>query len=297
LKTKINEYGDPFFAFINFNSAHIPYHPPKQFEERFLNQFDRWDEVDEELGRALADDAGDAYIMGNLEPGDAEWELSRYLYDAEIAYMDSLLEDLFNFLKLRDLMDDTMVIVTSDHGEHFGEHGLAYHKFALTEELVNVPLVVNYPANSEQGVSDELVSLVDLVPTIADIADISLEFETDGRSLRSDSEPDVVFAETGRPNTSQRSRMLKQGSEETFKQFDRGLQMVRSNNYKLVRDTEGNRSLYDLTDGEKEIHNENVIEQLEVRLEEVLQPQPTGETEEDLDEHVEQHLRDMGYMG
>lgn len=296
LKTKVSQYGEPFFGFINFNSAHIPYRPPERFETEFLEKFDQWDEVDEKFARELADDAGDAYIMDNADPTDADWEFSKHLYDAEIKYMDTLLSDLFQYLKQKGMFEETMIIVTSDHGEHFGEHGLAYHKFALSEELINVPLVVKYPNSDTTDVSDELVSLVDLAPTIADVAGIELQSKVDGRSLLSDDEPEAVFAETGRPNTSQRTRMLQHGSEETFDQFDKGLQAIRTRDHKLICDSKGGSTLYDISNEEVEIVDADLTSYLQQRLGETLEELPSGETEEELSDRVEQHLRDMGYM-
>jgi uncharacterized protein RhaS with RHS repeats len=91
--------------------------------------------------------------------------------------------------------------------------------------------------------------------------------------------------------------MLQHGSEETFDQFDKGLQAIRTRDHKLICDSEGGSTLYDINNGEVEIVDTDLTNYLEQRLGEMLGELPSGETEEELSDRVEQHLRDMGYMG
>lgn len=129
----------PFFAFLNFYDAHGPYRAP----EAFLQQFAR-------------------------APGST---VDRY--DAAIAWSDHVIGTVLDSLKQRGVLDRTIVIVTSDHGEHFGEHGLVDHANSLYLPLLHVPLMIRYPAGLPAGRRvDTLVSLRDLPATILDIAGI-----------------------------------------------------------------------------------------------------------------------------
>ncbi|MCB9766412.1 MAG: sulfatase-like hydrolase/transferase [Alphaproteobacteria bacterium] len=101
-------------------------------------------------------------------------------YRAEIARVDGLTAELVDALRARGRWDETVFVVTSDHGEGLGEHGEATHGYFVYESTARVPLVVRVPGR--QGVVDTAVSLVDLAPTLADLAGVP--FQAQGRSLR-----------------------------------------------------------------------------------------------------------------
>jgi arylsulfatase A-like enzyme len=111
--------GQPFFLFLNFFDAHTPQLPPAPYDEMFLPPRGR--------------------------PGMTEvaYELSQY--DGAIAFVDGQIGRLVSFLRERRLLEQTLIIVTSDHGEFFGEHGLHGHASALYEEVLRVPLLVRLP--------------------------------------------------------------------------------------------------------------------------------------------------------
>jgi arylsulfatase A-like enzyme len=305
---------EPFFGFINLNSAHSPYNPPEKFKREFEARFDSWDAIDETAARTVGNRGGYEYMMGEIEMSAAEWELVKCWYDGEIAYMDRLLGRFFDALREMDLFEETMIVVTADHGESFGEDGLAYHKFSLGEQLINVPLLVKWPGQNSSKVSDELVSLTDLVPTFLDVAGAPGAIDADGRSLASDPEPEAVFSEFGYPyegtlrnlvdsmfvncdleNEPLTNRLAEY--TERIDRYNRGLQAVRTHEYKLVRPTRGDRMLYRLdTDGETPVENAEIEERLQRRLEARLGDLPTESHSEDLPAHIEDHLVEMGYL-
>jgi len=313
LKRAISQEAEPFFGFINLNSAHAPYDPPPAFKSRFEASFDLTNDVDESAARSVATQAGYEYMMGEIPMTDAEWELVESWYDAEIAYLDALLGDLFDSLRSRNLFDETMIIITSDHGEHFGEKGLAYHQFSLSDVLLNVPLMIKWPGQHEGNSSDELISLTDIPATCLDLSTGRVPKAMDGRSLYSDPEPDAVFAEYGRPysgvldnlvsamfsgfdvETDSISERLAQ-YQDRIDRYDRGLQAVRTTDHKLVRSTDGTTCLFDVDDPENEITDDELSTALTQRLTQTLDRLPTGSHSEDLPDHVEQHLEQMGYL-
>jgi len=89
-------------------------------------------------------------------------------YDAEINYLDFAAGRLIERLREQGLYDDTLIIVTSDHGEHLGEQGRFSHQFSVEEELLHVPLMIKYPGNAGGGtvVDNPLVSTLDVYQTI-----------------------------------------------------------------------------------------------------------------------------------
>ncbi|ELZ24418.1 sulfatase [Halosimplex carlsbadense 2-9-1] len=290
----IDRIDRPFFGFINFNSAHSPYDPPTRFKSEFESYFDAWDAVDDSAAETLSDDAY-AWMLDEVRAGDPEWDLVKCWYDGEIRYLDSLLGTLFDGLRDRGLFEDTMVVVTSDHGEQFGEDGLVYHQFSLAERLVNVPLLVKWPGQTSAETSDELVSLVDLAPSMVELATGEAPPEMDGRSLRTGAEPEAVFAEYAGPSESIQRRFAERDGP--FDDYDTGLQAVRTARHKLVRRTDGTATLYDISDGtDRPIDDDELAADLRSRLEAALGELPRREEGEDLSEHVESHLEEMGYL-
>jgi arylsulfatase A-like enzyme len=152
---------DGWFAFLNLMDAHLPYHPPDEYAERFAPGVD---------SDAVCQNSKE-YNSGAREIDDAEWEAIRGLYDAELAHVDDQLSGLFDWLRSEGEWDDTAVVVCADHGELHGEHGLYGHEFCLYDPLVNVPLLVKHPG-LEADRRGELVELVDLYHTVLDALDV-----------------------------------------------------------------------------------------------------------------------------
>ena len=130
----------PFFAYLHYLELHFPYCPPKELRGRFdegpstLNLCRDW--------RQLRDDMrSGAYV-----PTAADRQLMRARYDEELVGVDAMIGALVAELKSRGVYDDTLILVTGDHGEEFGEHGSSFHGQSLHGELLHVPLVWKPPA-------------------------------------------------------------------------------------------------------------------------------------------------------
>jgi arylsulfatase A-like enzyme len=130
--------GRPFFAFLNYFDAHDPYRPPGQFRNRFGSPNERIN-----------------------------------LYDGAIAYLDQEMGRILTELEGRHVLDHTIVIIASDHGDQFGEHHLTKHGNSLYLPLIHVPLIIRYPGHVPAGRRvGEVVSLRDLPATILDLAGV-----------------------------------------------------------------------------------------------------------------------------
>ena len=158
----------PFFLFLNLNEAHGPYDPPAEFLTKFLPDGLTLEDVSA-VDHGVASERK-KFNVGLRELGPHEKEIQQALYDAEILYQDGLLQTLIQGLRDRDLLENTLVIITADHGEEFGEHKRYGHQLSLTDSLLHVPLILRYPSLLPAGkrVAD-LASLVDVFPTILDI--------------------------------------------------------------------------------------------------------------------------------
>ena len=152
----------PFFIFINYMNTHLPYRAPESYRKLFLNG--------EQKVTACIDSALYHPIMVNsgvLPLRPQEFETIRAIYDGALNYLDSQIGELLDFLKKHALYDSTLVVITSDHGEMFGEYGHFTHGRYLYRPLVQIPLIIRYkPLIPDAEVSQTPVSIVDIFHSI-----------------------------------------------------------------------------------------------------------------------------------
>jgi len=151
---------EPFFLWNHYMDVHGPYNPPiTEFSET-------------ELSNADAQKLYQKCIKRPDELTNKEQSLLVDLYDDEIRYLDSHLRAFFEKLERRGLRDKSLVIVTADHGDAFGEHGYYGHPRHLHDELIHVPLLISTPDGRSETISEPM-STLDIVPTIHDWAGVS----------------------------------------------------------------------------------------------------------------------------
>lgn len=218
-------------------------------------------------------------------------------YDGEIAYMDAQLGELLQRLRRSDLFEDTLIIVTSDHGEAFGERELVEHGVSVYQDQVHVPLIVKFPGQAERIVVDELVSHVDLMPTILALADTSAPNRLDGLDLRGfgDRRSRAVISES--------FRNLYFG---WTSRLDREERAVFRGPLKLIHSTTGKRELYNLLEDPMESEDLHAEMQEDSRqllsLLETWQAQVADDSADEdkipreLDEETRDALRSLGYI-
>lgn len=247
----------PFFLFINFLEPHLPYTPPRRFVERFGNP----DAIRPPVWR-VGREAGADYLAGEVELDEEDLAHLAILYDAELAYLDTRLRDLFADLRAAGILDETLVIVTSDHGENLGDYGMIDHQYCLYDTLVRIPLILRYPPLFDRGSTiDALVQNVDFVPSILQVTGVDGDgMALQGRSLLPDdvvSHPrQYVFADYARPAATL-AVLRERYPAFDVSPYDRGLAMVRDAGYKLIQATDGAEEFYDLTTDPHE--NQNLI--------------------------------------
>jgi arylsulfatase A-like enzyme len=168
--------GPDFFLFLHYIDPHEPYDAPGGWSKRFFPDYRGTLRPADKLVTEFSDKPFSS-------PDDLRYALA--LYDGEIGYVDSELGRLSKKLVDLGIADSTLVILTSDHGEEFKEHGSMGHKQTLYEEVVRVPLVMAYAGKIDVGQKvDVPVSLVDLLPTILDYAGEKPLASAQGVSLR-----------------------------------------------------------------------------------------------------------------
>jgi arylsulfatase A-like enzyme len=160
----------PFFLFVNYMDAHAPYLPPAPFATRFTSA-------------PLASSSMDAY-------------------DAALASLDARIADVVARLTALGVYDNTLLILVGDHGEGFGEHGDVEHPSSLYANQIRVPLIIKWPHQTTGAVVDDLVSDVDMLPTVMAALGRSLPPRLPGRNLAERGDPTrAVFAEDYYGNT------------------------------------------------------------------------------------------------
>ncbi len=149
----------PFFAFLNYFDAHAPYISPAPFHTRFMTAEQR-----------VEAKGYDFFPEQSKEPPRPK--LAEAAYDGAIAYLDAQLDELLKELDARGILDNTILIITSDHGESFGERHLFGHGHSLSLELIRVPLIIRYPGQVPAGV--RVASPVGLRAVATTIADLTV---------------------------------------------------------------------------------------------------------------------------
>jgi arylsulfatase A-like enzyme len=150
-----NNPGKPFFAFLNYFDVHTPYTPPAAYRSKFTatnegtSPADKWPPVSQE----------DLKILSNVDPylyrvlmSPRGFQQAIDAYDGSIAYVDDQIGNLFSELRRRGLDKNTIVIITSDHGEELRDHGMVHHRNALYRDLIRVPLIYWGPGRIPGGV-------------------------------------------------------------------------------------------------------------------------------------------------
>ncbi len=243
----------PFFAYIHYQEPHSVYFPPYPYRRRFFSG--GWLQEGDYLEFDHIN-----YFAGKTHFTETQVRHFQELYDGEIAYLDWRLGRLFQLLKKQRLYNETIVIVTADHGEMFGEHGYFWHAFCLYEPLIRVPLIIRYPDwFTRDDRSLEIVQTNDLVPTLLDGLGIAWKYADDrqGQSFLNGSKRSAALTETFNPELMidrwrQRNNRL---AKEDFRQYLRDLRAYRTASEKLIVASDGANEFYDLKKDPNETDN------------------------------------------
>jgi arylsulfatase A-like enzyme len=181
---------EPFFLYAHATDPHAPYRPPAGFEEKFANPTEtpEFNRVYQSLGGKVRYGGGIVISRaGCLQRGvnpDRFIQKAIDRYDGEILHNDWSLEQLANKLKQLGVLDNTLIVVVSDHGEEFWEHGWTAHGHSLYQELTRGVLVMWNPQLIPRPARvSEPVQLIDVMPTVLDLIGIKIPDVVQGQSL------------------------------------------------------------------------------------------------------------------
>ena len=310
---KESEKRHPFFAFLHTYIPHSPYLPPPGFSGRYDPGYDgdmlTFDDVYGPDGKKPrgGTDKGFWKSVDRESLADQRQLLARY--DEEIGYADSLLGKLMRSFERFGLLEDTLIVVTSDHGEEFNEHGGFMHHAKLWEELLHVPLVLRFPQARGGGRRIAApVSLVDLSATLLDALGVESADPAPGESWLPRIEGHRPFREG--PIVGEFIRKSDR-DEKTGKWAPKSyLRSVQLGRYKLVHrfyDGELGEELYDLEEDPGERRNRVYDKSLGATLEKLRDVAARVERESvsrrlpmakggAVGGRTEQQLRELGYI-
>ena len=246
--------GNPFFLFLHYFDAHLPYDPPEPYRS------------------AYADDP----------------------YAGEIAYVDHWIGQVVDRLRALDAYDDTLLVIAGDHGESLGDHGETSHGFFVYQVTQHVPLVVRAPHGVKGARFEGRVSLVDLMPTVLDVAGLKTPERVQGTSLRRGLE--------GEPAQDAARPLYCESLEAT--EFEcSALHGIVSGSWKYIRAPR--QELYDLSRDPAETNNvfdkeQSTAQRLRDRLEEMLPEFEAAAPARDAasaDPDAVRRLQSLGYVG
>ncbi|MFH1966038.1 MAG: sulfatase [Acidobacteriota bacterium] len=214
---------EPFFLAVGFVRPHVPFVAPRSYFEPYPYQqvvlppqvINDWDDIPAR---------GINYVTSvNAHMSEEQEKKAVAAYYASVAYMDAQVGKVLSTLKEEGLEDNTIVVFTSDHGFHLAEHRF-WMKVSLHEESIRVPMIIKVPGK-QPGVCNSLVELIDLYPTVADLAGLEYSEHLQGESLAETidnpeySVRDAAFTMRGFPGRGHYAYLLRT-SKWAFLQYD-----------------------------------------------------------------------------
>ncbi|MCB9698845.1 MAG: sulfatase [Alphaproteobacteria bacterium] len=250
----------PFFAYINMMEAHSPRIPSMESRKAVASP--------EEVELGLTTDSSlyalNEYTVGQREYTEDELKAISSIYDASVRDLDTATQKIFDSLKARGVLDDTVVIIVADHGEALGEHRRFEHRWSLYEELVHVPLIIRYPEKFGKGERVHArVSTADLYATINELAGLEVPSYAHSKSLVGRKEGEqYVYSQLLDPFAQQLASMAEAYPTLNLEPWQQSYCAVYEDDWKLT--WASGSSPHTLVDLSKDPHEQNSLFDAEV---------------------------------
>src|SRR3990172_3649507 len=246
-----------FFIWYHYHGLHLPYNPQNPYDKIFQEDIFSGISADTEAVSVVKKKSVIKNNSVNFNSTDRKVIIA--LYDGQVRQLDDYIGQLTGKMKEWDILDNTVIIVTSDHGEELFEHGFIGHASTslnakLYDEIIHIPLIIWWPKKIKHRVAGELVQQIDIMPTILDMLGIPPSEGLQGYSLLSSIEGKAennsrpVFCET-----------ILGGFQSTKEMEDIRLRCIRTNEWKLIYTSMpvSNVGSGGLGDGKYELYNLN----------------------------------------
>ncbi|SDM92074.1 Arylsulfatase A [Halogranum gelatinilyticum] len=277
------EQNKDWFAWLHPMDVHAPYEAPPEYQRKYL---------DEPVSRVKSQKLARTAVHHPDELSDEEWSLQQDLYKAECRYLDDQLSRLMDTLEHRGELDDTVVVLTADHGDMHGEHQRGGHPQEFWEEVIRVPLALRLPESNPATINGQ-AALIDVPPTILDALNLKIPSSWDGQSLLSRINGD---------STARKHAFVDVGA--TLNRQHAALR--RSDGWKLLRH-EKKEYLFNLSENPNEDEEKNKAQSatkeyddlsatLDKHLDNMERRRELGEAGIEDEEMIEDHLKELGYL-
>jgi choline-sulfatase len=286
--------GKPFFLYIQTIDPHVTYKAPAEYVQKYFAE-----QYDGPLGPTIDAVELQNLSQGKLKPTERDVSYLRAAYNAEVTFHDEQMGKFFAELQTMGRMEDTMIVITNDHGEEINDHGKFGHGHSLYDELLRSPLMMYFPGLFPGGARvDEVVETVDVTPTILDALGLEPLAQADGTSLL----PLIQGKPVQRPTYA-------------VSEFLDNRRSVRVGSWKLMRSTSTWAQLYDVSADFDE--QNNLIDDAQIarrmcevhlgeglatpdkskRQQDVTTKRQFKAAEADIDPAMRQQLEALGYFG
>jgi len=285
---------EPFFAYIHYMDPHNPFYPPKKLEDEYVDSPKRGYEIAKEMHEEPYN------LMANGLPwSDEELDILSGMYDSVIQYTDRCVGDLLR--NIHESFENTIVVITSDHGVLLGEYNLLGHRISLHDAVTHVPMVVSGPSELS-GVSDSPVQHIDIMQTILSLVDADTS-QFQGVNLTDETREFAISQYYKSPELSQDFEEIVEDHPDAGRLFDPStlLTAMRGERYKYLHTSDWDR-LFKVPDENKDVRDEfpeqysSLSNHMEEWIENEGKPLEDAPDDAKLSEDVETQLRELGYL-
>jgi len=222
---------EKFFVFLHSYNTHAPYDPPPPYDTMFDPDYKGW------IPARISPGISRAIHNGEKEVNERDIYHINAIYDGAIRHTDNYISKIVGYLKKRGLSERTVIILTSDHGEEFNDHGIiAMHAHTLYDELLHVPLIVHLPGREGVKIINR-VGIADIVPTTLRLAGIDIT----NRKFQGSSFERLIASE--KDCTTGARFLFAEKEHHTGEKYGR-LKSVRSEKWKFIMTTPKPRSYF-----------------------------------------------------
>ncbi|NCG21081.1 MAG: sulfatase-like hydrolase/transferase [Rhodobacterales bacterium] len=303
------ESEQPFLAYLSYMEAHKPRVPTIAARRRVSTDDD---EIRLQLATDLSFNSQLSYGYDKVRYTDEELVAINHVYDACLVDLDEATGNMLDDLEQRGVLENTIVVFTSDHGELLGEHQLFGHRNSVYHSLVHIPLVVSWPASLKGRRVTEPVSNMDTYNTLVELAGLPSPPDVDtsrGNYIEGKPGNYGAFSESTSVDPLGFSRVAKLFPGLDIDPWNRKFRALVDGNYKLITDTLGGVELYDLVKDHNEVHNlaeaePNRTAEMQAKMDELTGTFPAyneglredGEGEVEDDAATKAQLELLGYI-
>ena len=315
IKRWLNVHQDePFFLFVNYMETHLPFRVPRRYREMFMSPEQMHRSYD--MYRLVYGNIGTWLHIGALVDGydhmpQFDRDVIKRQYESALCYLDDQVREMIDDISRRGLLDNTLVVITSDHGEYLDTHQMWSHHFQLYQDVIHVPMLIREPGRRDARRVNTLVQLSDLYPTVLryvlgpEAAETSAYAQDLFEVAELDQDDRIVISEAYPCEPTTMERLLAKNDPLLRHRASPQIAAVGSR-FKYIDSSDGMRELFDLDNDTGELDNlvyshrqegQRLANYLKWWLKTTPAHKPSQEAESIYSAEVIDALKALGYIG